>query len=84
MLRRAPGERRFGVASTGWIGRGIACFLLGKGEAVVDVRGTLTDRQRQRLRGDGKSDPRDALAIARVTAREERLPPVRLDSPRVI
>ena len=81
VLREAPGERRFGVESTGWVGRGIACFLLAQGEAVVDVRGSLTDRQRQRLRGDGKSDPRDALAIARVTAREERLPPVRADSP---
>lgn len=81
VVKQAPEPRRFGIESTGWIGRGIACFLLAKGEAVVDVRGTLTDRQRQRLRGDGKSDPRDALAIARVTAREERLPPVRADSP---
>ena len=81
VLKEAPEERRFGVESTGWVGRGIACFLLAQGETVVDVRGSLTDRQRQRLRGDGKSDPRDALAIARVTAREERLPPVRADSP---
>jgi transposase len=77
----ARGERRFGVESTGWVGRGIACFLLEKGEAVVDVRGSLTERQRKRLRGQGKSDPRDALAIARITAREEQLPPVRVDSP---
>jgi transposase len=81
VVKEAPGERRFGVESTGWVGRGIACFLLAQGETVVDVRGSLTDRQRQRLRGNGKSDPRDALAIARVTAREERLPPVRADSP---
>jgi transposase len=79
--RLAPGERRFGVESTGWVGRGIACFLLERGEAVVDVRGSLTERQRKRLRGQGKSDPRDALAIARITAREEQLPPVRVDSP---
>jgi transposase len=51
-----------------------------KGETVVDVRGSLTDRQRRRLRSGGKSDPRDALAIARVAAREE-LPPARPDSP---
>lgn len=81
VLRQVAGERRFGVESTGWVGRGIACFLLARGEAVVDVRGSLTDRQRARMRGSGKSDPRDALAIARVTAREERLPPVRADSP---
>jgi transposase len=81
VVKQAPAERRFGVESSGWVGRGIACLLLAKGETVVDVRGSLTDRQRKRLRGDGKSDPRDALAIARVTAREERLPPVRADSP---
>jgi len=81
VLKQAPAQRRFGVESTGWVGRGIACFLLAQGETVVDVRGSLTDRQRQRLRGEGKSDPRDALAIARVTAREERLAPVRADSP---
>jgi transposase len=79
VLRLAPGERRFGVESTGWVGRGIACFLLEQGEQVVDVRGSLTERQQRRLRGQGKSDPRDALAIARVTAREQ-LPPVRVDS----
>jgi transposase len=77
---QASGERRFGIESTGWVGRGIACFLLDQGEAVVDVRGSLTDRQRTRLRGQGKSDPRDALAVARITAREEKLPPVRVDS----
>jgi transposase len=81
VIKEAPDARRFGVESTGWVGRGIACFLLAEGEAVVDVRGTLTDRQRQRLRGSGKSDPRDALAIARVTAREPQLSPVRADSP---
>jgi hypothetical protein len=47
--------------------------------ASADVRGSLTERQRKRLRGQGKSDPRDALAIARVTVREQ-LPPVRVDS----
>jgi transposase len=77
----APGKRRFGVESTGWVGRGIACLLLERGETVVDVRGTLSERQRKRLRGAGKSDPRDALAIARVAAREEQLPPARPDSP---
>ena len=79
-LKLAPGERRFGIEGTGWVGRGIACLLLECGERVVDVRGALSERQRRRLRGAGKSDPRDALAIARVTAREE-LPPVRPDSP---
>lgn len=81
VVKQAPEERRFGVEGTGWVGRGIACLLLERGESVVDVRGTLSDRQRKRLRGAGKSDPRDALAIARVTAREEQLPPARPNSP---
>src|SRR6266536_6678986 len=80
VVRLAPGERQFGIESTGWLARGLARLLLERGEQVVDVRGTLSDRERRRLRGQGKSDPRDALAIARVTAREQ-LPPVRLDSP---
>jgi hypothetical protein len=58
VLKLAPGERRFRVESTGWVGRGIACFLLERGETVVDVRGSLTERQRKRLSGQGKSDPR--------------------------
>ncbi len=44
VVKEAAGERRFGVESTGWVGRGIGGFLLAKGEAVVDVRGTRTER----------------------------------------
>ena len=74
--RRAPGERRFGIESSGWLGHGLALYLVERGEDVRDVRGHMTERERGRLRGQGKSDPRDAYAIARVTAREE-LAPVR-------
>ena len=35
-------------------------------------------RQRRGQLGKGKTEPVDALAIARITAREQRLPPVRL------
>jgi transposase len=38
----------------------------------------LSHRERLRPRGAGKSDPGDALAIARVAQREADLPPVRL------
>lgn len=79
VIGQAPGERRFGIEGAGWLARGLACFLLERGEDVRDVRGMLTERERRRLRGAGKSDQRDALAIARVTAREE-LPRVRADS----
>jgi transposase len=74
--RRAPGERRIGIESSGWLGHGLALYLVERGEDVRDVRGHMTERERSRLRGHGKSDPRDAYAIARVTAREE-LAPVR-------
>jgi transposase len=40
---------------------------------VVEVPATLTDRERQHLRRHGKSDPADALAIARVVPREPTL-----------
>ena len=39
----------------------------------------LSHRERIRTRRAGKSDPGDALAIARVALREADLPPVRLD-----
>ena len=51
----APGERRFGVESTGWIARGLACFLLEQGEQVVDVRGTLTDGSVAGCAGRGRA-----------------------------
>jgi transposase len=72
----APRPRRFGIESSSWLGHGLAIFLLEQGEDVRDVRGHMTQRERVRLRGHGKSDPRDAYAIARVTAREQ-LAPVR-------
>jgi transposase len=74
--RQAPGRRRFGIDSSGRLGHGLALYLLEQGEDVRDVRGRMTGRERSRLRGQGKSDPRDAYAIARVTAREQ-LAPVR-------
>src|SRR5262245_59323991 len=40
----------------------------------------MTQRERVRISGHGKSDPRDAVSIARVTAREQ-LAPARTDSP---
>jgi transposase len=44
---------------------------------VVEVTPSLTVRERRRLRQRGKADPTDVLAIARVVAREQDLPPVR-------
>src|SRR5664280_338980 len=48
------------------------------GLAVREVPPHLSRVERRRTRRPGKSDPGDALAIARVTAREANLPPIRL------
>ena len=44
-------------------------------------RRSSAERERVRTRRAGKSDPGDALAIARVTAREDDLPPIRRADP---
>ena len=36
---QAPGERRFGVESSGWLGHGLAVFLLGLGRTCVMCAG---------------------------------------------
>ena len=50
-------------------------LFVAAGEMVVEVPATLTDRERRHLRRRGKSDPADALAIARVVLREPTPPP---------
>lgn len=50
---------------------------LGSAWPVREVPPHLTRRERIRTRRPGKSDPGDALAIARVTLREHELPPPR-------
>lgn len=68
------GEHRVvGVECSGSYGAALAWFLMDRGETVHEVPPTQTYRERNRRRSAGKSDPVDALAIARVVAREERL-----------
>ncbi|HZT90623.1 MAG TPA: transposase [Gaiellaceae bacterium] len=57
VVKQAPGERRFGVESTGWVGRGIACYLLGQGDEAErllgrdrSVQATLARRRIEALR----------------------------------
>ena len=66
-------ERRFGIEGSGSFGAALARGLLAAGELVIEVPATLTDRERRHLRQRGKSDPADALAIARVVLREPTL-----------
>lgn len=58
-----------------------ASLPVAAGFTVREVPPQLTRRSRTESRRPGKSDPGDALTIARVTAREPALPPVRLARP---
>ncbi len=70
---------RVGIEGSGNYGRGAAVRLAMLGTAeVVEVPPSLTSRERAGRPGAGKTDPGDAVAIARITAREPNLPPVRL------
>jgi transposase len=67
-----------GVEGSASFGASAARFLITAGRSVREVPPQLSRRERIRTRRAGKSDPGDALAIARVTLRESDLPPVRL------
>jgi transposase len=67
-----------GVEGSASFGAPAARFLIAAGCAVREVPPQLSRRERIRTHRTGKSDPGDALAIARVTLRESDLPPVRL------
>ncbi len=69
---------RTGLEGSAGYGAAAARFLLGAGMAALEVPPQLSHRERIRTRRAGKSDPGDALAIARVTLREAELPPVRI------
>ena len=66
--RVAPGAV-IGLEGSASYGAAAARFLLEEGESVREVPPQLSRRERIRTRRAGKSDPGDALAIARVTAR---------------
>jgi transposase len=72
---------RVGIEGSGNFGRAVAvhlvlCWQIDRD--VVEVPTLMTSRERRGQLGKGKTDPVDALAIARITAREQQLPPVRL------
>ena len=72
-------DGRVGVEGSASYGAPAARMLVAAGLEVREVPPHLSRRERARTRRPGKSDPGDALAIARVTLREPTLPPVRLD-----
>jgi transposase len=73
---------RVGIEGSGNFGRCVAAYLVldwdQPGVAVLEVPTVMTSRERGARPGQGKTDPVDAAAIARITMRESDLPPVRL------
>lgn len=69
---------RVGLEPSGGVGHAAATALTHADHQVVLVPPRLSAREAKSLRSRGKSDPTDAIAIARVVAREERLPPFQI------
>jgi transposase len=66
---------RVGIEGSGSFGRAVAvhlalCWQIERNVTVVEVPTLMTSRERRGQLGKGKTDPVDALAIARITARE--------------
>lgn len=73
-ITRQNSDARCGLEPSGGVGHGAARFLQRFGVDVVLVPSRLSAREANRNRQRGKSDPGDAVAIARVVQRETRLP----------
>jgi transposase len=69
-------SRTVGIEGSMHYGAAAASRLMAEGEDVREVSPSLTHVERRR-RSKGKSDPIDAVAIARVVAAEETLPSAR-------
>jgi transposase len=74
-------ERRFAVEDCRHLSRRLEADLLAAGEEIVRVPPKLMAHARDAARTYGKSDPIDALAVARAALREPALPVARLDGP---
>ncbi|MEX2556685.1 MAG: IS110 family transposase [Actinomycetota bacterium] len=74
-------ERLFAVEDCRHVAGGLMRHLIGRGERVVPVPPKLMAGARKSARTRGKSDPIDALAVARAALREPDLPQARLDGP---
>lgn len=73
-------ERRFAVEDCRHLSRRLEADLLAAGEELVRVPPKLMAHARDAARTYGKSDPIDALAVARAALREPNLPVARLDT----
>jgi len=72
-------ERHWAIEDCRHLTRRLESDLLAGGEAVLRVPTRLMAAERRVDRERGKSDPIDALAVARAALREPRLPVARLD-----
>jgi transposase len=78
---RFGAERRWAVEDCRHLSRRLERDLLAAGESIVRVPPKLMAHVRDSARTYGKSDPIDALAVARAAQREPNLPLARLDGP---
>ena len=69
---------RIGIEGSSTYGAALGRTLVASGVDVREVPAHLTRQGRRQSRRAGKSDPGDALVIARTTLREPDLPPVRV------
>jgi transposase len=72
-------ERRWAMENCRQLSRGLEHDLLTAGEQVLQVSPKLMGTSRRSGRKPGKSDPIDALAVARVALRERNLPVAQLE-----
>lgn len=82
LVRWADGfgrSRRFAVEDCRHLSRRLEADLVSAGEEIVRVPPKLMAHARDAARTYGKSDPIDALAVARAALREPALPIARLD-----
>lgn len=75
------GERVWAVEDCRHLSRRLEADLLAAGERIVRVPPKLMAQARDAARTYGKSDPIDALAVARAAQRYPDLPSARLDGP---
>jgi transposase len=78
---RFDGDRLWAVEDCRHLSRRLERDLLGAGERIVRVPPKLMAQTRAGSRTYGKSDPIDALAVARAALREPDLPTAQLDGP---
>ena len=76
--RHAPAART-GLEPSGGVGHGAGAHLQEMGHDVMLVPSRLSAREAKRNSRRGKSDQGDAIAIARVVQREQRLPALRVN-----